>query len=140
MDRTPTGARPDLAPPPTTSGVTGGINVTPLIDVLLVLLIVFFVIMVVGRRTLPVTVPSLDRPGPVPIQILLDITPSGEYRVNGQPIPGNLLAPVLQAALLSRSVKLVFIRTAPERTYQDLITAAGIARGAGASVVALVSP
>ena len=139
MDSIPTGAGRGLAPPPTPSGVTG-INVTPLIDVLLVLLIVFLVFVVWGRRTLPVRVPSSDTPGPVPVQILLDITPSGEYRLNGQPIPGDLLAPVLQAAIESRPAKLVFIRTAPERTYQDFITAAGIARGAGASIVALVSP
>lgn len=139
MDRTPTGAGHDLAPPPTSSGVTG-INVTPLIDVLLVLFIVYLVIVLVGRQSLPVAVPAAEGQGGVTPQILLDITPSGGYQLNGQPIPGNMLAPVLGAALRDRAVRLVFIRTAPERSYQDFITAADIARGAGASMVALVNP
>jgi biopolymer transport protein ExbD len=139
VDRIPTGAGNDLAPPPTSSGVTG-INVTPLIDVLLVLFIVFLVIVLLSRQSLHIAVPVADGPGGITPQILLDITPSGAYQLNGQPIPGNMLAPVLGGALRDRAVKLVFIRTAPQRSYQDFITAADIARGAGASMVALVSP
>ena len=140
MDRTPTGAGHDLAPPPTSSGVTG-INVTPLIDVLLVLFIVYLVIVLFGRQSLHVAVPAQDIvDGHAAPQILLDITPSGAYQLNGQPIPGDLLAPMLGAALRDRAVKLVFIRTAPGRTYQDFVTAADIAKGAGANIVALVSP
>ncbi|MEP7324975.1 MAG: biopolymer transporter ExbD, partial [Gemmatimonadota bacterium] len=119
------------------SGVTG-INVTPLIDVLLVLFLIFLAIVLLGRRTLPVAIPADGGGGSDP-QILLDITSSGGYRLNGQPIPGGQLAPVLEAALRSRTVRLVFIRTAPERAYQDFITASDIARGAGASLVAMVS-
>lgn len=137
MDRLPTGAGHDLAPPPTSSGVTG-INVTPLIDVLLVLFIVYLVIVVFGRQSIHVAVPAREAGGEITSQILLDITPSGSYQLNGQPIPGNLLAPVLGAALQGRGVKLVFIRASPQRNYQDFITAAGIAKGAGASMVALV--
>jgi biopolymer transport protein ExbD len=139
VDRIPTGAGHDLAPPPTSSGVTG-INVTPLIDVLLVLFIVFLVIVLLSRQSLHVAVPAADGSGGITPQILLDITPAGAYQLNGQPIPGNLLAPVLGAALRDRAVKLVFIRTAAGRTYQDFVTAADIAKGAGANIVALVSP
>lgn len=137
MDRIPTGTGPDLAPPPTSSGVTG-INVTPLIDVLLVLFVVFLVVIGYRRRTQPLAVPAGDTGGPTPVQILLDITASGNYRLNGQPIPGDMLSSILQVALRDRPAKVVFIRTAPERAYQDFITAAGIVRGAGASLVALV--
>jgi biopolymer transport protein ExbD len=115
-----------------------GINVTPLIDVLLVLFIVYLVIVLFSRQSIHVAVPAQDAGDQIAPQILLDITPSGSYQLNGQPVPGDLLAPMLGAALQERAVKLVFIRTAPERSYQDFVTAAGIARGAGANMVALV--
>lgn len=136
MDR-PTGAGRELAPPPSPSGVSG-INVTPLIDVLLVLFIIFLVIVPAGRKQLPVVLPDQKQNGHGPAQLVLEITPSNDYLLNGQPIPHAALGSVLRAAFEQRPARVIFIRPAPERSYQDFITAADVARGAGASIVALV--
>jgi len=137
VDSRPTGAGRELAPPPSSSGVTG-INVTPLIDVLLVLFIVFLGIVLAGRRTLPVTL-SDQAPGIRPTtQLVLEITPSNDYLLNGQPIPHAELGSVLRAAFEQRAARVIFIRPAPVRSYQDFISAADVARGAGATIVALV--
>lgn len=136
MDMTPTGAGRDLAPPPSPSGVTG-INVAPLIDVLLVLFIIFLVIVPAGRKELPVVLPDRNQDGG-PAQLVLEITPSNDYLLNGQPIPHAALGSVLRAAFGQRPARVIFIRPAPERSYQDFITAVDVARGAGAVIVALV--
>jgi biopolymer transport protein ExbD len=117
-----------------------GITVTPLVDVLLVLFIIFLVIVPAGRRQLPVILPPDTRGGHPAPQLVLEITPSNDYLLNGQPIPHDALASVLRATFDRRPARVIFIRPAPERSYQDFISAADVARGAGASIVALVEP
>ena len=136
MESRNVGARPDLAPTPSPDGAAT-INVTPLIDVLLVLLVTFFVAAGLSRRTIPVQLPDrgLDA-GEFPRQILLELSDDGRYLMNGQPVPRSHLADVLAATFLHRPVKLLFIRTGPGRGYQEFIEAADIARGAGVMMVA----
>lgn len=139
MERHPTGAGRGLAAPPSGRGVQA-LNVTPLIDVLLVLLIIFMVAALVGRRTLPGTVPAPDRTGSAQPQLVLNIGPAGDYTLNGQPVPAETLATVLEGAFRQRPTRLLFIRTDPGRSYQEFVTAADLARKAGARIVAAVSP
>jgi biopolymer transport protein ExbD len=132
------GAAPDLAPTPSSGGVTG-ISVTPLIDVLLVLLVVGLVSFGISRRTLAVTLPPAAGSPTVTNPILLELANGGGYRLNGQVIPLGQLPDQLAAVFRTRPVKILFVKTGSERSYQEFIQAADLARGAGVMTIAAVS-
>jgi biopolymer transport protein ExbD len=115
-------------------------NVTPFIDVLLVLLVIFMVAQGI-RSTLPVqTPPPGPAAGPEPAepQIVLALGSDGGYAINGQPVPAPQLVEQLRAIYATRPAKLLFVDAAPPRTYQEVIAAMDLARGAGAAIVAFM--
>ncbi|MEO8294224.1 MAG: biopolymer transporter ExbD [Gemmatimonadota bacterium] len=129
------GTRFDPAPTPSFDAASK-INVTPLIDVLLVLLIIFMVTAGFSRRTIPIQLPPSQAHGEIFHQVVLELTAAGLYRVNGQVVPPDELPEFLGAIFRNRSPGILFIKTAPEREYQEFIHAADIARGAGVTMVA----
>jgi biopolymer transport protein ExbD len=114
------------------------INVTPMIDVLLVLLIVF---MILSRDRYTIRSPVAPA-GPVdravPSQLVLELPDGGGFLLNGQPVPDAMLDAQIAAAFEQRPVKLLFVDAGGERTYQEVIAAMDRARGAGVQVVALM--
>lgn len=133
------GAAPDLAPTPSSGGVTD-INVTPLLDVLLVLLVAGMVSFGLSRRSLAVTLPP-DAPRQVESSpVLLELSNDGRYRLNGQLIPAPELPELLAAVYRHRAARILFIKTGSNRTYQEFIDAAALARAAGVVTLAVVSP
>ena len=132
------GAAPDLAPTPSSGGVTG-INVTPLIDVLLVLLVVGLVSFGISRRSLAVNLPPSATASTPVTPILLELDNGGGYQLNGQVIPLAQLSDQLAAVFRSRPEKILFIKTGPARSYQEFIQAADLARGAGVMTIAVVN-
>jgi biopolymer transport protein ExbD len=77
------------------------INVTPMIDVLLVLLIIFMITQPLSRMTLKVQVPPPPQPTNSPPtnsnQIVLEMPDNGSYSINGQPVPKAQLYAQLHA-------------------------------------------
>lgn len=131
------GAAPDLAPTPSSGGVTD-INVTPLIDVLLVLLVVGLVSFGMARRPIAVTLPA-DAARPIEAApVLLELSNDGSFRLNGQLIPVSQLPDLLASVYRTRPAKILFIKAGSNRTYQEFIEAAALARGAGVVTVAVV--
>lgn len=116
------------------------ISVTPLIDVLLVLLVVFFLINVMRLRL----VQDLPLPSPAggeglrSSQVVLDLRADGSFAVNEQPVPASEVAGYLGEVFAGRPSKLLFIRADTSRTYQDVIDAMDAARGAGVQSIALM--
>ena len=122
----------------TDRAIVNEINVTPMIDVLLVLLISFF-LMQKDRNVIPAVVPApqpSNRSDGIPL--VLELTATDGFRLNGQPIPDLALEAQLAAVFEARPVKLLFVDAAGDRTYQEVVTAMDRARGAGAQVVALM--
>src|SRR5262244_1650786 len=117
--------------------VTSEPNVVPMIDILLVLLIIFMITLPLNRMAIDVQVPPLEtakQNGPS-TQIVLLIQPDGNYAINGQPVPPGQLDTQIHAIYDSRPAKLIFIKAAANRTYQDWIQASDIVRGAGVQVI-----
>jgi biopolymer transport protein ExbD len=114
-------------------------NVTPMIDVLLVLLIVFMLSVRV-RHVIETNVPPISTAatGPAPPQIVLELLPGQGYAINGQPVSDQLLEATLGQIYTGRPVKLIYIKAAPDRTYQEVITAMDRSRGAGVQVIGIV--
>lgn len=112
-------------------------NVVPMIDILLVLLIIFMISQPLSRMTVHIQVPPLETAvsNAPSSQIVLEITPDGGYQINGQPVPSNQLDTQIHAVFDNRPAKLLFIKPAPNRIYQEVIKAMDIARGAGVQVI-----
>jgi biopolymer transport protein TolR len=118
--------------------VQSDINVTPMIDVLLVLLIIFMITQPLSRMALDVQVPPPDTPTTTkapPSQIVLELNDDGSYAINGQPVPKDQLDSQIHAIYDQRPAKLLFIKSGPNRIYQDVIDAMDVARGAGVQII-----
>ncbi len=124
------------------SGTRGGPasepNVVPMIDILLVLLIIFMITQPLSRMAMDVQVPPPETPQTSeapPSQIVLELTADGGYNINGQPVPKDQLDTQLHAVFDTRPAKLLFIKPAPDRIYQEVVDAMDVARGAGVQIV-----
>ena len=115
------------------------INVTPMIDVLLVLLIIA-IILNMTRQTIRAAVPEPPAQAasvPAP-QLVLALTAAGGFEVNSQPVPRDALVEVIRSAISHRSNSVVFVTAAPNRTFQEVVEAMDLTKGAGVQVVALM--
>ena len=118
--------------------VQSDINVTPMIDVLLVLLIIFMITQPLSRMALDVQVPPPDETTVTktpPSQIVLELGNDGGYAINGQPVPKDQLDAQIHAIYDQRPAKLLFIKAGANRIYQDVIEAMDVARGAGVQII-----
>jgi biopolymer transport protein ExbD len=126
------------------SGGTGRleneINVTPMIDVLLVLLIIFMMVIPMSRKALdlqlPDPTPSDEPQGPPPSQIVLEVLPGNTFKINSQPVAKEELQKKLKEIYDPRPDKIIFVKGDPTVKYSDVIAAMDAARGAGVKVIA----
>jgi len=122
------------------SGLTNEINVTPMIDVLLVLLIIFMMVIPMSRKALdlqlPDPTPQPDQQGPPPSQIVLEVLPGNTFKINSQPVSKEELQKKLKDIYDPRPDKIIFVKGDPTVKYSDVIAAMDAARGAGVKVIA----
>ena len=122
------------------AGLTNEINVTPMIDVLLVLLIIFMMVIPMSRKAidlqLPDPTPDNTPAGPPPSQIVLEVLPGNTFRINSQPVAKADLGRRLKEIYDPRPDKIIFVKGDPAVKYSDVITAMDVARGAGVKVIA----
>lgn len=119
------------------------INVTPFIDVLLVLLVIFMVALPGLRKVLDIQVPleeeSLATQTPSS-NIVLEIAADGSLSINTQPVTRPNLDARLREIYDPRPDKLLFIKAHLRRPYSELIEVIDVARGAGVLVFGLAPP
>ena len=120
------------------SGMQAEPNVTPFLDVLLVLLIIFMYLSLTQQKIIKAQLPD-----PTPVagantpSIVLEVRPSEVYAINTQVVAGSQLAARLRAIYDGRSEKTLIVRAAPGVRYQEVVTAIDIAKGAGVVAIGL---
>ena len=114
-------------------------NVIPMIDVLLVMLVIFMLLNMQMVPFIPVQLPPPTVGGPpITTQIVLEVRADGSFAINGQPVPGDRLEAALRAIYDQRTSRLLFVKAAPNRQYQEVVTAMDRARGAGVEVIGMM--
>jgi len=120
-------------------GLTNEPNVTPMIDVLLVLLIIFMMIIPLSRKAidvqLPDPTPTKQPPNAKPDQIVLEVLPGPTFAINKAPVTKEGLGARITEIYKDRPEKIMFLKGDPEVTYQDVIFAMDQARGGGVKVI-----
>ena len=120
-------------------GLENEINVTPMIDVLLVLLIIFMAALPSMRKAIDVQLPD-PNPQVTPQnqqsnQIVLEVLPGHVFSINTEKVDKVRLGPRLKEIYDPRPEKIIFVKGDPTVKYQDVIEAMDIARGSGVKVI-----
>ncbi|EGI77877.1 ExbD/TolR family protein [Hylemonella gracilis] len=121
--------------------VMGEINMTPLVDVMLVLLIVFIITVPVMNHSIQVSLPqaSSQREEIKPETLRLAVDAAGEYNLNGSPITAAELPSVLQAEAKRDPVPDLHISGDKAVRYEHVAKAMAIAQQAGLKKIGFVT-
>jgi biopolymer transport protein TolR len=123
-------------------GVKSDINITPMVDVILVLLIIFMISVPLLQMGYPVQVPpKVESAAPPPMnqdQIIVRMDAQGQTFINKQQIPYSQFGGKLREALTGRQSKVVFFAADGELSYDKVADFMDLCRNAGAENLGIV--
>ncbi|HEY5971975.1 MAG TPA: biopolymer transporter ExbD [Pseudoxanthomonas sp.] len=108
------------------------INITPLVDVMLVLLVIFMVTAPLVTQPLDASLPQATPPITIkPQQLLLEIADDGSYRLDGRLMTRDQLRERLQTAAADDARTALSVRATSNADYQRMVTALAEAQDSG---------
>ena len=124
-------------------GVRSEINITPLVDVVLVLLIIFMVMTPSLLKEMDLTVPDkadvqIAAPQTTD-QVVVSVSASGQVALNHEPIALSALQGRIHEQMQARADKLVFFDIDEEANYGEAMHVMDLCRGAGAKVLGVMT-
>ena len=121
----------------------GEINVTPLVDVVLVLLIIFMVVTPLLEKDIQIQLPTTEKIEEVkdipPDQIIVRIAADGKMELNGVAVEPAAYVNAVKEKLASRSDKTVFVVADDRANYAGLVSALDGAKAAGATTLGMAT-
>jgi biopolymer transport protein TolR len=125
------------------TAVKSDINVTPMIDVMLVLLIIFMIVTPLIAAGFKATLPKGKNLDPRPEgenEIVLGIDQAGRYFLNGRPLPNGTLEDQLRSLYAARTEdKILYFKADNQLKYGKIQEAVETARRAGVRVMAAIT-
>jgi len=116
------------------------INVTPLVDVMLVLLIISMVAAPMLQEGIPLELPKSESASPIEdTDVVVSVDRDGRIRINEQPVHPDLLGERMQALARIRPDETVFLRGDRLLPYGEVLLVMDRIRKAGITKVALVT-
>ncbi|SRR5258706_3640197 len=122
--------------------VKSDINVTPLVDVVLVLLIIFMVITPVVQMgylvRVPPKAPANLPPSAVQDQIILRLQPDNHMYINKDEVPADQFSARIRDVIHGNQSKMVFFQGSPDVDYDSTMRFLDSARAAGCKNIGII--
>jgi len=130
----------------TPGGLTSEINITPMIDVLLVLLIIFMVIVPAVPRGEAVLAPKpahrdlQPQPEAVVLEVLKGSDGEAAFRINQQAVSRADLSARIQAVYVNHAQRVLFVKGDDQLSFKQIADVIDISHAAGVDYVGLMTP
>jgi biopolymer transport protein TolR len=122
-------------------GTMSQINVTPLVDVMLVLLVIFMVTAPMMQQGVQVNLPKADTKSLSPKEdtVVVSLEKSGRTSINSTEVPGDQLKDKLNTVLAGRAKREVFLKADSAVPYGEVVKVMAQIKGAGVERLGMVT-